>query len=435
MSLWKIAWRSIQQRSLASALTALSMALGVSLVVAVFVVHGVVDLSFRRGGEGYDLIVGAKGGRQQLVLNTVFYMDKPTGTIPYSYYEEFVDGQFAPWTETVVPVCMGHDYEGIQVVGTTPDMFDLLTYRDGQKYKFARGRNFRVEEPFEAVIGATAAKETGLDIEKTFQAVHGGEPHEQEFTVVGVLEHTGTPNDRALFVNMDGFYKLHDHQRGEEGPGEEGPGEEGHEEQTDQHASAHEDSLDHDNRPSSKRVTAILLCVKALPLGQSRIIAQQINSGKDAQAVFPAKVIAGLLSGMVGNVQLILLIFAVTVVVVAGIGIMVSIYNSMNDRRHEIAVMRALGASRSTVMVVILLESILLSLGGGLLGLLLGHGAIGILAPLIVEQTGVAMGMFQFRPNELILIPGLVALATLVGYLPAMAAYRTDVAKSLTTTP
>lgn len=430
MSLWKIAWRSIQQRSLASALTALSMALGVSLVVAVLVVHGVIDLSFRRGGEGYDLIIGAKGGRQQLVLNTVFYMDKPTGAIPYSCYEEFVDGRFAPWTETVVPVCMGHDYEGIKVVGTTPDMFDLLTYRNAQKYKFSRGRNFRVEEPFEAVIGATAAKETGLDIEKTFQAIHGGEPHEQEFTVVGVLEHTGTPNDRAIFVNMDGFYKLHDHQRGEEGPGEEG-----HEEQTDQHASAHEDSLDHDNRPSSKRVTAILLCVKPLPPGQSRIIARRINSSKDAQAVFPARVIAELLSGMVGNVQLILLIFAVTVVVVAGIGIMVSIYNSMNDRRHEIAVMRALGAGRSTVMVVILLESILLSLGGGLLGLLLGHGAIGVLAPLIVEQTGVAMGMFQFRPNELILIPGLVALATLVGYLPAMAAYRTDVAKSLTTTP
>jgi putative ABC transport system permease protein len=420
MSLWKIAWRSIQQRSLASALTALSMALGVSLVVAVLVVHGVIDLSFRRGGEGYDLIIGAKGGRQQLVLNTVFYMDKPTGAIPYSYYEEFVDGRFAPWTETVVPVCMGHDYEGIPVVGTTPDMFESLTYRDAQEYKFARGENFKAEEPFEAVVGATAAKETGLDVGKTFKAVHGGKAHEQEFNVVGVLEHTGTPNDRALFVNMDGFYKLHDAQ---------------HAEHADQHADADTNAHDQDDCPSCKKVTAILLCVKPLPPGRSRIIAQEINGGKDAQAVFPGKVIAELLSGMVGNVQLILLIFAVTVVVVAGIGIMVSIYNSMNDRRHEIAVMRALGAGRSTVMVVILLESILLSLGGGLLGLLLGHGALGILAPLIVEQTGVTVGMFQFRPDELILIPGLVILATLVGYLPAVAAYRTDVAKSLTNTP
>ena len=99
MSLWKIAWRSIQQRSLASALTAISMALGVSLVVGVLVVHSVVDRSFRRGGEGYDLVVGAKGGQQQLVLNTVYYMGNPVGTIPYSYFEEIDE---SPWTETAV---------------------------------------------------------------------------------------------------------------------------------------------------------------------------------------------------------------------------------------------------------------------------------------------------------------------------------------------
>ena len=121
--------------------------------------------------------------------------------------------------------------------------------------------------------------------------------------------------------------------------------------------------------------------------------------------------------------------------IVAGIGILVSIYNSMSERRHEIAVMRAFGTGRITVMLVILLESILLSLGGGGLGLLLGHGLIGLLNPIIVEQTGVSVPWLQFNPLELILIPGLVALASLVGYLPALAAYRTDVAKSLRATP
>ena len=404
MSLWKIAWRSIQQRSLASVLTAISMALGVSLVVGVLVVHSVVDRSFRRGGEGYDLVVGAKGGQQQLVLNTVYYMGNPVGTIPYSYFEEIDE---SPWTETAVPVSMGHSYEGFRVVGTTPDMFDLLTYRDGQEYTFAKGENFKAEKPFEAVVGAIAAKKTGLDVGDKFRAVHGEDTHKQDFTVVGVLQRTGTPNDRALFVNMDGFYQIHN----------------------DAHKCASE-GCDHE-----KRINAILLCVKPLAPGQSRIVAREINDGKDAQAVFPAKVIAELFAGMIGNVQLILLIYAVMIVVVAGIGIMVSIYNSMSDRRHDIAVMRALGASRSTVMVVILVESILLSLGGGLLGLFFGHGLIGALAPVIVEHTGVTVSMFQFRPEELILIPGLIVLATLVGYLPAMSAYRTDVAKSLTNTP
>ena len=132
---------------------------------------------------------------------------------------------------------------------------------------------------------------------------------------------------------------------------------------------------------------------------------------------------------------MVLLVFAVMIVLVAGIGIMVSIYNSMNDRRHEIAIMRALGARRSTVMMVILLESILLSLGGGLLGLRLGHGLLAIAGPWIAEKVNLPLSMLEFRAVELILIPGLIALASIVGYLPAVAAYRTDVGKSLIANP
>jgi putative ABC transport system permease protein len=123
------------------------------------------------------------------------------------------------------------------------------------------------------------------------------------------------------------------------------------------------------------------------------------------------------------------------IVLVAGIGIMVSIYNSMSDRRHEIAIMRALGAGRSLIMLVILMESILLSLGGGLLGLALGHAVIAAAGPTIAEQTGVSVGLIQFRTLELVLIPGLIALASVVGFLPAVAAYKTDVARSLTASP
>ena len=135
------------------------------------------------------------------------------------------------------------------------------------------------------------------------------------------------------------------------------------------------------------------------------VLPDVINGEEVAQAVMPTRVITELFDGIVGNVQLLLLILAVLVVVVAGVGILVSIYNSMSDRRHEIAVMRALGASRVTVGTIILLESIMLSLGGGLFGLAVGHALVGILAPTIAEQTGVIVGAFQFQWQELILIP------------------------------
>jgi putative ABC transport system permease protein len=144
----------------------------------------------------------------------------------------------------------------------------------------------------------------------------------------------------------------------------------------------------------------------------------------------------------------VLLTMAVMIVVVAGIGIIVSIYNSMNERRKEIAVMRSLGASRSSILSIVMCESLLLALAGGVLGFLLGHALIGLSGEYLLERTGVAIGFLQFPtfeiplqrlglggslvvPIELILLPGLVLLAGLVGYFPAMTAYKTDVSRAL----
>jgi putative ABC transport system permease protein len=103
----------------------------------------------------------------------------------------------------------------------------------------------------------------------------------------------------------------------------------------------------------------------------------------------------------------------------------------MNERSHDIAVMRALGASRKAVMGIILAESILLSILGGLAGLALGHGVLAAASPVVEFYTGITVPAWQFTPQELLLVPALVAFATLVGFLPALTAYRTDVAKTL----
>ncbi len=418
MSLWKVAWRSIRQRTLVSALTVLSMGLGVALVVAVLVVYGVVDQSFHRGGEGYDLIVGAKGGKEQLVLNTVFYLSEPIGNIPYSFYDALLDGKYGR-VETAIPVCMGHTYQSFRVIATIPDIFDLK-YRGDQSYRFAKGRNFKLGNHFEAVLGSIAASKSATQIGESIKIVHGSGPGARAdnagFKVVGILEPTGTPVDRGVFVNMLGFQQLHHHE------------DVGADEEHGSHG-AHADE--------AKEITAILVCIRKedSDKGWTDIMTRRINNTKVAQAVEPLRVITELFENVIGKLQWILLGMSILTVIEAGIGIMVSIYNSMSDRRHEIAVMRGLGASRLTVMLIILMESILLSLMGGAMGLLLGHGAIWLCSPIITDWTGVVIGLFQFQPAELVLIPGLVILASAVGYLPAMSAYRTDVAKSLITTP
>ncbi len=492
MSLWKIAWRSITQRGLSSTLTGLSMALGVALVIVVLVVYGVLNDYFLQGAQGFHLIVGAKGSKQQLVFNTIYHLDQPIENIPYAYYKEFVDGQFASATRVAVPFCLGDSYlaggQAFRVVGTTPALFDQIEYgrhSDGTPKLYAfepGGRNFESGHFFEAVIGSVVARESGLQVGDTFQPSHGiVEPGEEahahdEFTIVGILQPTGTPNDRALFVNIEGFYLLEDHAKpapAEEtnaddhdhaetqqsaaeddrqgahvaqqasadahaGAPDDAPHANGHgdaKEQAHEHHD-HDSAADHDHDhavqplPEELReVTAVLVLLVNDLFSES--VFTEVNEGNVAQAVFPAREIAKFFATFLGPVRIILLALTVLIIIVAGIGILVSIYNSMSERRREIAIMRALGASRHAVMLVILLESILLALAGGLAGCFVGHGILGLISPSIVARTGVSIGFLHYDLQEALLIPALIVLAAVVGFLPALSAYRTDVADSL----
>ncbi|HTU25137.1 MAG TPA: ABC transporter permease [Pirellulales bacterium] len=494
MSLWKIAWRSIQQRALASSLTSVSMGLGVALVVAVLVLQAAVTDSFQHGGGlGYDMIVGAKGSKLQLVLNTVYYLSSPVENIPWSYYKEFTDGKFKRYVEKAVPCCLGDYYEEYRVVGTTPEMFELKP-PSGKGYTCAAGEIFHSDDFFTAVVGSTVASTTGLTVGSKFQPTHGapgGHQHDP-FTVVGVLAPTGTPNDRAVFVNIEGFYLLDNHAKEPE-PAEEtqqadadhahagadhaedhapesamdhehaaedkdAAAHEEHDAADQDHAAegehaehAHEDEHGHDHEhehgehhhaplPENQReVTAILLLTASapgVPAGLSAMpLIKQINKGSVAQVVLPIREIRTLLDLFVAPLEWLLLALTVLIVVVAGVGILVSIYNSMSERRREIAIMRALGASRESVMLIVLLESILLALAGGMLGWLLGHGLLGVLAPWIGQEAGVNLAFWHATLLELVIIPGLVVLAAVVGFLPAVVAYRTDVAKALVAAP
>jgi putative ABC transport system permease protein len=440
MSLWKIAWRSIQQRALASTLTAISMALGVMLVVAVLVMSSVVQNSFASGNSlGYNMIVGAKGGRLDLLLNTVYYLNRPIANIPWSYYKEFFpaaqrsdhkDGKYAAYVDLAIPLCLG-DFLGEQaqfrVVGTNPEMFTKLLHS-----KFRSGEVFKENDYATAVVGAEVADDLHLSVGGDILPIHGGVGGEKHmpFRITGILARTGTPNDRAAFVNIEGFFLIPDHARGHVEEPKPPPGE----------PEPKEEMLKTPLPENMREVTAVLLRGSSaggmLPELATIDLVKEINREDIAQAILPVQEIRVLTDTFVQPLVVILLALTVLIVIISGVSIMVSIYNSMSERRHEIAVMRALGARRATVMLVVLFESILLAMGGGVIGWFAGHLLVGAASPWITTYTGVASGFLQFAPfYELILIPALILLASLVGYLPALAAYRTDIGAALTATP
>lgn len=438
MNYFTIAWRNMRDRALASTLTGLSMALGVAAVICVIVIHSVAVEQFEQDAQGYHFIVGGNGGKMELVLSTVYHLGKPLYPISYNYYRKFVDGEFAVYTDLAVPYCMGDSFVSgdrkFRVVGTTPDLFKLK-YDGATSYKFAEGRIFQRDRFYEAVVGSIAARQGDLKVGDTFNPTHGlggeGDKH-RDFQVVGVLAPTGTANDRALFINIEGFYLLEGHSitaKPEDiaanevlGPERGAP------------------TIGYDNAgepveplPAAQReVTSILVLCKE-DMGAYALMTSINKSGGGAQAVAPAEVVTGLLNNIIGPVRVVLLVLTTLIVLVAAIGILVSIYNSMSERSHDIAVMRALGASRTAVMAIVMLESVLLSLLGGLAGIVLGHLMIGVASPYVEAQTGVVLHMLAFDRKELWLIPGLLA-ASLVGFVPAMTAYRTDVARALSGT-
>ena len=450
MNLLLIAAKSLRQRALSSALTMLSVALGIMLMVAVLVINNIVGDTFSQKSIGYNLVIGPPGSDMANVLSAVYRIGKPNETLPYRILTEDVlgpDKKWSEWIEHAIPLAMGDVTEkgAFPIVGTTPKYF-VVEYGPGKLFRLNNDGKLP-NGTFDAVIGARVARENNWTMGSTFKLVHGGADsehvHDELFTVSGILAPTGTPNDRTVFVNLEGFFQISGHEKPPEEVidrlrrlGFEVTAEQeaeilaagGH----DHHDHGHDHSHAHPVPDDLKELSFILVRMKD-DIGPMGAIMMQgpFNEGLRAQANNPVFAINRLMEDFVGTFRQMLLILTFLVVLVAGVGIFVSIYNSMAERKREIAIMRALGAQRTTVFSIILGESLLLFLGGGVCGLLLGHGLVFAAAPVIEYRAGIIMNPLQFDWIELVLFPALMAMSAVAGFLPGLTAYRTDVADSL----
>jgi putative ABC transport system permease protein len=452
MWLLRIAWRNFCYRSLSSVLTTISLALGVALVVLVLAVFGIVNEGFSRNAQvGYNLVVGPKGSALQLTLNSVYYLSQPIENLPYTEYMEFFDaasraemvrryggdpalgerdGIYAAYVlgGYAIPLALG-DYLGeFRVVGTTPDFFEKLRHGPTleQPFEFRDGRALRSHSPehgyYESVLGLRVARQLGLSVGDQFSSTHGnpdGKGHGKKFTVVGILEPTGTPNDRAAFVNLEGFYLQENHAKPLTGDETIVPPSE---------APQDPDGILPLTIPE-REVTSILVRNGNPMFGPG--MQNQVNESLRAQAAAPVGEIAKLMGAIIGPMLAALLVITLITCFVAAVGVLVAIYNSMNDRRRDIAVMRALGARRETVTGVILLESLLIAVIGAVAGWCLAHAAIWFFSGEIEDRTGVQVGMLTTSSYEGLIFPLVLILALLAGLLPAWSAYRTDVGSNL----
>ena len=409
MGILSIVYKNIKQRSLSSLLTMFSIMLGVALVIAIIILRQESEEAFNQTATGYELIVGPKGSSLQLTLNTVYQIGVPIQNMPLNVYELLKNDKRV---KLAIPYVLGDNYKDFRLIGTVPEIFTEFEYKKGIRYRIDQGKIF--ENDFEAVIGSETSQRTGLKTGDTFTGSHGvdsyegAEAHDEfNFKVTGILEKTFTPADRVIFVTMNSVWKIHDH----------------------------EEDNQKDSAALSKNentITSILLKLKN-PV-YFDLIRRQVNDNKyegiNAQAVMPVFEIKQLFD-IIGNINSILLVIAYLVIFVAAISILVSLYNSMNERKRDIAIMRSLGATKFTILKIIVLEGALLSLSGSAAGILLGHIAVFFMKNKISDLAGIQISGTTFNIFELYILAGTLFLGILVSTIPALKAYKTDVAKNL----
>ena len=445
MNLVSIAWKSVRQRGLASSLTALSIALGVMLMVIVLVISGAIETAFSQRSIGYDLIVGPKGSDLQLVLSSVYRIQPPIENLPFMYLSQLKKDRRVT---TAIPLAFGDVTEqgAFPIVGTTSEYFEH-EYAHGQSFRI-RGK--RMNGLFDAIIGAEVARLNQWDTGSQFTIKHGGAEsdhiHDEKFTVVAIIAPTGTANDSSVFLNLEGFYAIAGHEKPINeiekrlrdfyaaepetlaSALEQLDGVKAH--LAEDAAAGHDHAHHHYETPEAmKEVTSIL--VKTRSDFDAISLSGDLKKGFQAMAVNPIRPIQGLMQNVLGNIQKALVVLTSVIIAVSGVSIFVSIYNSMSDRRREIGIMRALGAQRSTVFSIVVAESAVLCVGGGLIVWLVGHGIAVLASPAVSARTGLLLNPWAITPWEWILFPVLLLLAVLVGFLPAMTAYRTNVADAL----
>lgn len=402
--------RSLRQHALSTAITAGSVALAAGLVMAVFAIKGQTYDAFTGGANGFDAVLGARGSQLQLVLNTVFHLETSPGNIPWSMYVAMSqdDG-----VDLAVPYALGDNYEGFRVVGTTRALFDR--FPGAQGLRVAPGGRLFDEAAREALVGSVVAARTGLRVGQTFHPGHGladgDNDHEDEFTVAGVLEATNSPMDRVVWIPIEGVYRMSGHVL--RGTGRNFRAEAG-QPIPDEH----------------REVSAVLLKLKDPQAGI--FLDQAINrQGARATLAWPIGRSMADLFEKIGWVNRVLELVAYLVVLVAAGTILASLYNTMNERRREFAILRSLGARRATVFSAIVLEATAIAGLGALLGYLVYAGILGLALVIVRAQTGVVLDVFKVDPVLWWTPLGMLAVGVLAGVIPAVKAYRTDVATHL----
>ena len=409
----RLALASLAARALTVAMTIIAIALSVALFLGVEKVRTGAKASFADTISGTDLIVGARSGSVQLLLYSVFRIGNATNNLTWKSYQDIAARTEVDW---IVPISLGDSHRQFRVMGTTPAFFDHYKYRSGKSLAMRDGAI--ISDLFDAVIGADVATTLGYNIGDPIVVAHGLasfiEHEDQPFRVSGILEKTGTPVDRTVIVSVQAIEAIHvDWQTGVQRPGKATPAD-----------------VIRQMELEPQAITAALVGVKSRlrVFGLQRFINEYTQ--EPLLAILPGVALQELWQ-IVGIAETALIGVSIMVVVTALIGMMATIFSSLNERRREMAIFRAMGARPRVVLGLLVLEAVLMAALGAILGLALLYVGLFVGQPLIDRAFGLWLPIEAPTLRELWAMFGVIVAGAIVSMVPAFRAYRMSLADGM----
>lgn len=402
MSLSILVWSYLKARPLTTVLNIFLMALGTAVITVLLLFMNQLEDKVTANAKGIDLVVGAKGSPLQLILCSIFHIDFPTGNIRLSEAEKITRHRLV---KNVIPMALGDSYNGFRIVGTTKQYPEL--------YNAALANGEWWTKDLEVTVGAVAAERNHLKTGDTFTSAHGltsdGHDHEtNQYVVAGVLQKSNTVVDDLIFTSIESIWLVHEiieqNSKAPSTPSRLVPSREAGD--------------------STLEITSLLVQYRN-PLAVIQL-PRFVNSTGNLQAAAPAFETARLFSILGAGVD-VLRGFAMVLIFISGLSIFIALFNSLKERRYDLAIMRSMGAGRKKLFLSIILEGVTLTLAGSLIGLAMGHGGLFVFINLIEERAASGMDGLIFYAAELWIFVGSLLLGFLCSLLPGIEAYRTDI--------
>ncbi|MBM5025469.1 ABC transporter permease [Vibrio parahaemolyticus] len=411
----KLAWKSLMNRKATAVLTIMTVAISVILLLGVERIRTQAKDSFANTISGTDLIVGGRSGQVNLLLYSVFRIGNATNNIDWKSYQEFRQHRAVDWA---IPISLGDSHKGFRVMGTNHSYFEHYKYGSKQPLTFSKGKEFN--GLFETVLGSDVAKQLGYQIGSEIIIAHGisdvgfSRHDKLPFKVVGILAPTGTPVDKTVHVSLEAIEAIH---VGWESGARLGPTPDAKVLQ------------ERDFQP--KQITAMLVGLKSRI--QTFALQRQINNypKEPLSAIMPGVALHELW-GMMSVAEQALMAVSGFVVIAGLLGMLSSLLTSLQERRREMAILRAMGARPRHVFSLLISEASLLTAAGIVTGVLGLYAILALLQPLIQQHYGINLTLSTLSAYEWMLLSFVQCAGIVIGFIPAFRAYRKSLSDGMT---